>query len=64
MVELNLGLEKSENFILSGKWQPCFGNIHNFYSKNLIHVFFCTNLIQIVFERVQAQDLSSLQGLL
>ena len=23
MVELNLGLEKSRNFILSGKWQPC-----------------------------------------
>ena len=22
-VELTLGLEKSENFILSGKWQPC-----------------------------------------
>ena len=22
-VELNLGLEKSRNFILSGKWQPC-----------------------------------------
>ena len=22
-VELNLGLEKSGNFILSGKWQPC-----------------------------------------
>ena len=23
MVERNLGLEKSGNFILSGKWQPC-----------------------------------------
>ena len=23
MIEFNLGLEKSGNFILSGKWQPC-----------------------------------------
>ena len=23
MLELNLGLEKSGDFILSGKWQPC-----------------------------------------
>ena len=26
-VEFNLGLEKSGNFILSGKWQPCFIDI-------------------------------------
>ena len=23
MLELNLGLKKSDDFILSGKWQPC-----------------------------------------
>ena len=38
MEELNLSLEKSGNFILSGKWQPCLKLIKN-VKHNLHHTF-------------------------
>ena len=47
-VELNLGLDKSGNFILSGKWQPCVdsrgGGAMKFYGQESFFLNFLTNL--------------------